>query len=116
MSTVEPSGNGKDRSVKTLAIRLEPDLHAQLSLIAQLRNRTITDEIREALAAHVAAVKAQPELVSRADDVLEAIERETSARRAAISSLFGDVPDGQEEPLTPTNRQRSRRTAGTGNT
>ena len=109
MSILEPSGTGKDRSVKTLAIRLEPDLHAQLSLIAQLRDRTITDEIREALAAHIAAVKAQPELSSRADDVLEAIEREAAARRDAISSLFGTAPSEPEDQPGQATRQRARK-------
>ena len=40
-----PAG-GTDRhnpaGVKTLAIRLEPDVHTQLTLIAQLRGSTIT--------------------------------------------------------------------------
>ena len=72
------TGHRFDRGgVKTLAIRLEPDVHAQLSLIAQLRGRTITDEIRAALEAHIGAVKASPELAARADSVLEDIERDS---------------------------------------
>jgi predicted DNA-binding protein len=49
---------GRNGGVKTLAIRLEPELHAQLSLIAQLTGSTITDEIRAALEAHIETVKA----------------------------------------------------------
>ena len=42
----------KSRSgVKTLAIRLEPSMHAQLSLIAQLRGTTLTADVRRILAA-----------------------------------------------------------------
>lgn len=96
-----PSGKG----VKTLAIRLEPDTHAQLSLIAQLRGSTITDEIRAAIEAHIAAVKASPDLADRADSVLEDIEREAAARREAIATLFGTT---EQEP-SPSPRGRTRR-------
>ncbi|MEO5834436.1 MAG: hypothetical protein ABIR83_13840, partial [Nakamurella sp.] len=79
------AGLGKNGGVKTIAIRLEPDLHAELSLIAQLREQTITDEIRQALEAHVAAVKANPDLADKADDVLADIERQAAARRDAFA-------------------------------
>jgi predicted DNA-binding protein len=75
--------------VKTLAIRLEPDLHAQLSLIAQLRSSTITDEIRQAIEAHVAAVTGSSEFAERSEELLAEIEREATARRAAIATLLG---------------------------
>lgn len=101
-----PSGKG----VKTLAIRLEPDLHAQLSLIAQLRASTITDEIRTAIEAHIAAVKASPDLAGRADSVLEDIEREAAARREAIATLFGTT----EQESTAPPRGRSRRGGSSG--
>jgi hypothetical protein len=106
MSIPDSSSTGK--GVKTLAIRLEPDLHAQLSLIAQLRGSTITDEIRTAIEAHIAAVKASPDLAGRADSVLEDIEREAAARREAIATLFGS-PE-QEAPAPP--RPRGRRGGG----
>ena len=78
-------------SVKTLAIRLEPDLHAQLVLIAQLRGSTITDEIRAAISAHITALHADPDLAAQAEHVLEDIERDAAARREAIATLFGDT-------------------------
>ena len=93
MSTPD-TGSGRS-SVKTLAIRLEPDQHAQLSLIAQLRGSTITDEIRAAIEAHIASAKTAPELAQQADSVLETIEREAAARREAIATLFGQEPTGR---------------------
>ena len=90
------NGSGRPGGVKTLAIRLEPDNHAQLSLIAQLRGSTITDEIRAAIEAHIIRARTAPDLVSRADSALEEIEREAFARRAALSSLFGDRPDAPD--------------------
>jgi predicted DNA-binding protein len=107
MSTMDSTKAG----VKTLAIRLEPELHAQLSLIAQLSGSTITDEIRAAIEAHIETVKANPDLAGRADSVLEDIEREATARREAIATLFGnDAPAASTEPGTTGNRTRERRT------
>lgn len=103
MSTPDTGSTGKT-GVKTLAIRLEPDLHAQLSLIAQLRGNTITDEIRHALEAHLASVKDSPDLASMADSVLDDIEREAAARREAIATLFGTT----ETPETTVRRSGQR--------
>jgi predicted transcriptional regulator len=55
--------------MKTLAIRLDDDLHAQLSVIAQLGGTSITDEIRQAIEAHVTAKRTDPELTDRAEAV-----------------------------------------------
>lgn len=104
MSTTDTGSNGRN-GVKTLAIRLEPDLHARLSLIAQLRDNTITDEIRQAIEDHLAAVKTSPDLASRADSVLADIEREASARREAIATLFGT----SQAPEATDSRRRARR-------
>jgi predicted DNA-binding protein len=108
-----PDNGTAKGSVKTLAIRLEPELHAQLSLIAQLRDSTITDEIRQAIEAHIVSVKSAPELAARADGVLEDIEREAVARRAAIATLFGETPDSEPATSpTPISRPRGGRKAG----
>lgn len=98
MSTPDESAKG----VKTLGIRLQPDVHAQLSFIAQLREGTITDEIQIAVAEHIARAKDDPELQGRADAARAEIEREAAARQKAIASLFaateapasGGDPDG----------------------
>ena len=92
--------------MKTLAIRLEDDLHAQLSVLAQLRQSTITDEIRLAIEEHLEASKSDPELKNRAQAVLDDIERDAKAREAAIATLFsptaertaGDDRSGRPEP------------------
>lgn len=93
-------------SVKTLAIRLEPELHAQLSLVAQLRASTITDEIRQAIEAHIASLKAGGDLAGKANAVLEDIERDAAARRDAIATLFGTADSPAQATPTPTSRGR----------
>lgn len=98
MSVTEsgPSRGG----VKTLAIRLEPEQHAQLSLIAQLRGNTITDEIKQALEAHINVASSAPELAARAGGALDDIERDAAARRVAIAALFGTQPSAGDKSQT----------------
>jgi hypothetical protein len=103
MSTPDESARG----VKTLGIKLKPDVHAQLSFIAQLREGGITDEIQIAIAAHIQAAKDDPELKGRADAARAEIEREAAARQQAIATLFatgGDTPDGTSERGRPVRR------------
>lgn len=97
--------------VKTLAIRLEPALHAQLSLIAQLRASTITDEIRTAIEAHIALAKTAPELAAKSQAVLDDIEREATVRRSAIATLFGN-DQSDDAPATTANLASSARNRG----
>jgi plasmid stability protein len=75
--------------MKTLAIRLDDELHAQLSVLAQLSGTSLTDEIRQALEAHLKAMRDNPELTKRAQAVSEEIEHQAQARQAAITTLFG---------------------------
>ncbi|MFV8266377.1 Uncharacterised protein [Mycobacteroides abscessus subsp. abscessus] len=103
MSTPTESGKG----VKTLGIRLQPDIHAQLSFIAQLRDGTITDEIQIAIAEHIVRAKEDPDLASKAAEARAEIEREAAARQQAIATLFAD---GGEQ--TPSGTRPRRTTKG----
>jgi hypothetical protein len=107
MSDEDTNGGGK---VKTLAIRLEPEVHAQLSLITQLRKPkgTIADEIRIAIDKHIDAMKSMPELAAQADSVLEEIEREAASRREAIATLFGESGSEGQQPEAGASGGRSR--------
>jgi hypothetical protein len=87
------------RGVKTLGIKLKPDVHAQLSFIATLREGTITDEIQTAIAEHIARAKDDQELANRAAEARAEIEREAAARQQAIATLFAD--GGQTLPARP---------------
>lgn len=98
MSTPDESMRG----VKTLGIKLKPDVHAQLSFIAQLRDGTITDEIQIAVLEHIARAKDDPELAGKAAQARAEIEREAAARQQAIATLFADG----SEPTPPASRTR----------
>jgi len=88
--------------MRTLAIRLEDELHAQLTVIAQLEELTITDAIRQAIGQFIATKRAQPDLTARAEEVLADIDRDAAQRREAIAVLFGSEPE-PTAPLLPTS-------------
>ncbi len=86
--------------MKTLAIRLEDDVHAQLTMLAQLEGLTVTDAIRQAISSFVEAKRSNPELSAKAEAVLADIDRDAASRRDAIASLFdsGQSMAGQNAP------------------
>ena len=93
----------QERKVKTLAIRLDPELHAHLSVIAQLSGSTITDEIRDALSAHVATKASGEDLAGAAAELLEEIERDAADRREALAGLLGQPSAEATKPARRTN-------------
>lgn len=104
----------EQQRVKTLGIRIEESLHAQLTFIAQLGGNTIADEIRRAIEERVQTAQNDPDLIARAAEVNREIEREAEARRAAIAGFLGSVAvtDGPAapagaEPTKPSTRRRS---------
>lgn len=74
--------------VKTLAVRLSESTRAQLDIIAQLNDRTVTDEIRLALEAWIEKTKSDPSVLERAQAVRDEIERDAAVRRDAIAAIF----------------------------
>jgi predicted transcriptional regulator len=90
-----------ERSLKTLAIRLDDRVHAQLAVLAQLSNTSITDLIRKAIEAYIDQQRTQGDLADKAAGVLEEIEREADARRSAIQALFEDKPDDDTTSSRP---------------
>jgi len=101
----EETGTGRNGGVKTLAIRLDPETHAQLSLLAQLLGSTITDLIRSAIESHIAAIKASPDVAAKVDQVRADIERDAAARREAIATLFGDDASAPAAGIRTRNRK-----------
>lgn len=81
--------------MKTLAIRLSDDLHAQLRSVALLEGITVTDAIRKSIRSYID--EGRLSLRGKAQAALTQIEQEAAERRAAIGSLFGlehsDSPD-----------------------
>jgi hypothetical protein len=57
--------------VKKLLLRLDDTLAGQLEAVARVDRRPITDEIREAIAAHVEARRADPDFQRRLHETME---------------------------------------------
>ena len=98
----------EEQRFKTLGVRIEEGLHAQLAFIAQLTDSTISDEIRRSIEARVQAAQTDPELIARAEAVRVQIEREAEARKEAIASLFGSVALGTESEQPRSGRRGGR--------
>ena len=87
--------------MKTLAIRLDDDLHARLTIVAKLAEVSLTDAIRQAIESHVQTMSAKPDIQAKADALRQDIEREAHEQQGAISQLFGATP-----PTKPTTRKQ----------
>ncbi len=99
------------RGVKTLAIRLQDDLHTQLVVLAQLEEKSLTDVIREALEGHLERKRSESGVSDRAQAVLDEIEREAAARRGAIQALFARSPEAAT-PEAPADEPASKTKPG----
>lgn len=86
---IPAAGQAAPSPVRTLAVRISDDLRAQLDVIAQLNNRSVTEEIRIALESWVQTSKSDPKVLARAETVRAEIEREAKTKQSAIEAIFG---------------------------
>lgn len=115
MSEPDTSTSGRN-GVKTLGIRFQPEVHAQLSLIAQLRGHSFQDETIAAVEAHIAASRNDKALLARVEEAQAEIARRAQESQATLTSLFainGSAPT-TEQTASPSgtsrpDRGRSRR-------
>lgn len=70
--------------IRPLSVRITDGLRAQLEVIAQLNDRSVTEEIRLALEAWVETSKSDPKVLQRAETVRAEIEREAKTKQSAI--------------------------------
>lgn len=74
--------------MKTLAVRLEDEQHARLSLLARLTGSTVADIIRDSVEERLAALANDPDLAAKAKALVEEIDREAAEQRDALASLL----------------------------
>jgi predicted transcriptional regulator len=104
MSETNPAaGYAAAGPTRTLSVRITDDLRAQLDVIAQLNDRSVTEEIRIALEAWVETSKSDPKVLERAETVRAEIEREAETKRNAISAIF-DTEDASKS-RSPRGKQ-----------
>jgi len=74
--------------MKTLAIRLEDDSHARLTILSKLSGLSVTDTIRTAIDEYLSTLAAQPDIAAKAEALTREIEREAAEQRSAIQALL----------------------------
>jgi len=87
--------------MKTLAIRLEDDQHAKLTMLARLAGVSVTDAIRAGVENQIEAMAADPQIAAKADELQAEIEREAREAAAALSAMFGTSKPKQPRTATP---------------
>jgi uncharacterized membrane-anchored protein YjiN (DUF445 family) len=87
--------------VRTLAVRITDGLRAQLDVIAQLNDRSVTEEIRLALESWIETSKSDPKVLARAETVRAEIERDAKTKQSAIEAIFGST-SGAKAPRKPS--------------
>jgi len=102
MSEHIPPGYG-GAAYKVLTVRTSEDTRAQLEVLAQLNERSVTEETRIALEHWVEKSKSDPTVLKRAEQVRAEIEREAETKRNAIAAVLGSTP-GTKAPSRPTKQ------------
>jgi len=97
----------QDRHFKTIAVRVDENLHTQLRFIAQLSGSSIAEEIRTAIERRIATAQDDPELIERAQQARQQIEREAAARSAAIAGFMGTTAVTGTDADAPKSRRGS---------
>lgn len=91
--------------MKTLAIRLEDEQHARLTILSKLSEQSVTDVIRTAIDSRLADMASDPAVSAKAESLTAAIEREAAEQRDAIAALFGSP--ATKKAASPKGRQQS---------
>lgn len=94
--------------MKTVALRLDDEMHDQLTMIAQLNELTQADAIREAIEQWITLKRSAPELTEWAQSMLDDVDRDAARRRSAIARLLGET--SEPKPTEGTEPPHTRRT------
>jgi predicted CopG family antitoxin len=96
--------------MKTIAIRLEDEISAQLAVLAQLEGSSVTELIRQGAELIIQQKRSQAELADKAAGIVAEIDQEAEARKSAIQALFGATT----APASPPAKGRGPRQEGRG--
>lgn len=100
--------------VRTLAVRVTPDFHAQLSMVAQVDEVSLTDLMMTALQDYVATRRDAPDFKEKVQAALAEAEAQMARTRAM---LLGTLPEGAATEATtdvPTTGRGRRKDEASG--
>jgi len=89
----------KNTDVRTIALRVPPAYHAQLALVAQIDEITLTDLVQRALDNYMAERRAAPGFQAKAAAALAAAEAQMAQTRAMLLGAVS-AEDTAAEPST----------------
>jgi hypothetical protein len=101
----EPKENGTQR---TIAVRVSPDFHAQLSMVAQVDGVPLTDLMMTALENHVASRREADDFKAKVQEALGEAEAQMARTRAMLLGTLPEEATGESSVDQPA-RGRSRR-------
>jgi predicted transcriptional regulator len=90
--------------IRPLSVRMTEGTRAQLDIIAQLNDRSVTEEVREAIEHWIERSKSDPKVLQRADAVKAEIEREAATKRGAIAAIFEKPPKEKPNASAPASK------------
>ena len=99
-TTASSSGYDGD-DIRPLSVRMTGNTRAQLDIIAQLNDRSVTEELREALEFWIEKSKSDPKVLQRAEKVRADIESEAAVRRGAIDSVLDKAKPSPKPAVAP---------------
>ena len=107
-----PEPKGSD--LRTLAVRVSPDYHAQLSMVAQVDEISLTDLMMKALDNYMAQRRESEDFKAKVQQALEDAEAQMARTRAMLLGTLPDpAPTGESDADTPTTATgRGRRKDG----
>lgn len=79
--------------MKTLAVKLEDDVHARLTVMAKLAGTSLSDLLKQAAEKFSAEAGDSPEFKAKAEQMLRTADREARERREAIEALLKPLAD-----------------------
>lgn len=107
-----PQSTTEKQELKTIAVRVEEGLHAQLQFIAQLTGNSLTDEVRAGIEQRIASAQEDPAIIAKAQEARERIERQAALRSAAIAGFIGLTATEDAAPTTSKPRRTPRTDKG----
>lgn len=91
--------------MKTLAVKLEDDVHARLTVLAKLSGTSLGDLLKQAAERFAAEAGDSPEFRAKAEQMLKAADDEARERRDAIEALLKPLAD---KPKSTRGRSSTR--------
>jgi predicted DNA-binding protein len=100
-------------TMRTMAIRVEEEFHAQFTALADLQGTTLVAEMRKALEAHLERMRKDGDLGAKAQARRAAIQRQAELEMQAVDQLLGAVGERPGVARTASSATSGKKSGGT---